>query len=57
MPLEPQKVKNYPRIKSKSNVRIEGNIADLKVEVFLVSKLFLAQGPHKLYMTVGYIML
>ena len=25
-PLEPQKVKNYPKIKSKLNVRIEGNI-------------------------------
>ena len=24
--LGPQKVKNYPQIKSKSNVRIEGNI-------------------------------
>ena len=25
-PLGPQKVKNYPKIKSKSNVRVEGNI-------------------------------
>ena len=25
-PLEPQKVKNYPKTNSKSNVRIEGNI-------------------------------
>ena len=25
-PLGPPKVKNYPKIKSKSNVRIEGNI-------------------------------
>ena len=27
-PLGPQKVKNDPKIKSKSNIRIEGNIED-----------------------------